>query len=148
MIRQNESRLLRKDGTAALVHRAAAPSPKRGMFVPEKGPTFLKVYVIPVLLLNLATARKLAVPDLATTVLTLTIVGIAADTRLAGGSGSRADRRLISVGAMFVDALVGSLLIFHVSIVFPLVIALIVLAVIAGATRLLSRTDPDWVHAS
>ena len=62
MIRQNESRLpqqwakpsWRKDGTFAQVHRAAAPSPKRGMFVPEKGPTFLKVYVIPVLLLNLA----------------------------------------------------------------------------------------------
>jgi uncharacterized membrane protein YoaK (UPF0700 family) len=95
-----------------------------------------------------ATARKLAVPDLTTTVLTLTIVGMAADSRFAGGSGSRAGRRLIAVLAMFVGALVGSLLIFHVSIVFPLVIALIVMAVIAGATRLLSRTDPDWVHAS
>ncbi len=62
MITQNESRLpqqrakpsWRKDGTTALVHRAVAPPPKRGVFVPEKGPTFLKVYVIPVLLLNLA----------------------------------------------------------------------------------------------
>ena len=62
MIRQNESRSpkiqakpsWRKDGTVAQVHRAAAPSPKRVVFVPEKGPTFLKVYVIPVLLLNLA----------------------------------------------------------------------------------------------
>ena len=27
-------------------------------------------------------------------------------------------------------------------------LALIVMAVIAGATRLLSRTDPDWVHVS
>jgi uncharacterized membrane protein YoaK (UPF0700 family) len=95
-----------------------------------------------------ATARKLAVPDLTTTVLTLTIVGMAADSRLAGGSGSKAGRRLIAVLAMFVGALVGSLLIFHVSIVFPLVIALIVLAGIAGATQLLSRTDPHWVHAS
>src|SRR5690348_4731702 len=95
-----------------------------------------------------ATARKLAVPDLTTTVLTLTIVGIGADSRLAGGSGSKAGRRLIAVAAMFVGALIGSLLIFHVSIVFPLVIALIVLAVIAGATQLLSRMDPHWVHAS
>ena len=61
MIRQNESRSpqqwakpsWRKDGPVALVHRTAAPSPKRVVFVPEKGPTFLKVYVIPVLLLNL-----------------------------------------------------------------------------------------------
>ena len=95
-----------------------------------------------------ATARKLVVPDLTTTVLTLTIVGMAADSRVVGGSGSRAGRRLIAVAAMFVGALVGSLLIFHVSIVTPLVIALIVLALIAGATRLLSRTDPDWVRAS
>jgi uncharacterized membrane protein YoaK (UPF0700 family) len=95
-----------------------------------------------------ATARKLAVPDLTTTVLTLTIVGIAADSRLVGGSGSRAGRRLISVVAMFVGALVGSLLIFHVSIVSPLVIALIIIAMIAGTTRVLSRTDPMWVRAS
>ena len=95
-----------------------------------------------------ATARKLAVPDLTTTVLTLTIVGIAADSRLVGGGGSRAGRRLIAVVAMFVGALVGSLLILHVAIVFPLVIALIVIAMIAGTTRLLSRTDPIWVRAS
>jgi hypothetical protein len=36
-----------------------------------------------------AGARKLAVPDLTTTVLTLTITGIAADSRLAGGQGSK-----------------------------------------------------------
>jgi uncharacterized membrane protein YoaK (UPF0700 family) len=95
-----------------------------------------------------ATARKLAVPDLTTTVLTLTIVGIAADSRLAGGSGSRAGRRLIAVAAMFVGALVGSLLIFHVSIVYPLVIALIVMVTIAVTTRVLSRTDPAWVRPS
>jgi len=95
-----------------------------------------------------ATARKLAVPDLTTTVLTLTIVGISADSHLVGGSGSRAGRRLIAVAAMLVGALVGSLLIFHVSIVSPLVIALIVMASIAGTTRVLSRTDPAWVRAS
>ena len=95
-----------------------------------------------------ATARKLAVPDLTTTVLTLTIVSIAADSRLVGGSGSRAGRRLISVAAMFVGALVGSLLIFHVSIVSPLVIALIVIAIIAVTTGVLSRTNPIWVRDS
>ena len=95
-----------------------------------------------------ATARKLAVPDLTTTVLTLTIVGIAADSHLVGGSGSRAGRRLIAVGAMFVGALIGSLLIMHMSTVLPLLIALIVLVTIALTTQLLSRTDQDWVHAS
>jgi len=95
-----------------------------------------------------ATARKLAVPDLTTTVLTLTIVGIAADSRIVGGSGSRAGRRLISVAAMFVGALVGGLLLFHVSIVLPLVIALIILAGVVVVTRVLSRGDPGWVRAS
>ena len=95
-----------------------------------------------------ATARKLAVPDLTTTVLTLTIVGISADSRLAGGSGSRAGRRLIAVAAMLVGALVGSLLIFHVSIVYPLEIALIIMMIIVVTTRVLSRTDPAWVRPS
>ncbi len=49
---------------------------------------------------------------------------------------------------MFVGALVGSLLIFHVSIVSPLVIALIVMAIAAVTTHVLSRRDPVWVRAS
>src|SRR2546421_199492 len=55
-----------------------------------------------IVLLGLATgiqnaaARKLAVPDLTTTVLTLTITGIFADGRLGGGTGSKAGRRLVA----------------------------------------------------
>ena len=64
MIKWNESRSRklwmkpssRKDSVAALVHRAAAPSAKRGSCAFEKGPTFLRVYAVPVLLLNLAFA--------------------------------------------------------------------------------------------
>ena len=78
-----------------------------------------------------ATARKLAVPDLTTTVLTLTITGIAADSPLAGATGAHAARRLISVAAMFVGALAGALLVLRVHIVYPLVIALIILAAVA-----------------
>ena len=78
-----------------------------------------------------ATARKLAVPDLTTTVLTLTITGIAADSPLAGATGAHAARRLISVVAMFLGALVGAELVLHVHIVYPLVIALVILAAVA-----------------
>jgi uncharacterized membrane protein YoaK (UPF0700 family) len=78
-----------------------------------------------------ATARKLAVPDLTTTVLTLTITGIAADSPLAGATGAYVARRLISVVAMFLGALAGALLVLHVHIVYPLVIALVILAVVA-----------------
>jgi len=36
-----------------------------------------------------ATARRLGVPDLTTTVLTLTLTGLAADSKLAGGRNTR-----------------------------------------------------------
>jgi uncharacterized membrane protein YoaK (UPF0700 family) len=77
-----------------------------------------------------ATARKLAVPDLTTTVLTLTITGIAADSPIAGATGAHAARRLISVAAMLVGALAGALLVLRVHIVYPLVIALVILAAV------------------
>jgi len=81
-----------------------------------------------------ATARKLAVPDLTTTVLTLTITGLAADHWLAGATGARVGRRLISVAAMFTGALAGAVLVLRVHIVYPLVIALVILvAVTVGA---------------
>ena len=57
-----------------------------------------------------ATVRQLAVPDLTTTVLTLTLTGIAADSSLAGGKNPRIWRRVASVAAMFVGAVVGALL--------------------------------------
>jgi len=58
-----------------------------------------------------ATARALAVPDMTTTVLTLTLTGISADSTAAGGAGSRIGRRLVTVASMFLGALSGVLLI-------------------------------------
>jgi uncharacterized membrane protein YoaK (UPF0700 family) len=78
-----------------------------------------------------ATARKLAVPHLTTTVLTLTITGIAADSALAGATGAHAARRLISVAAMLLGALAGALLVLHAHIVYPLVTALVILVAVA-----------------
>jgi uncharacterized membrane protein YoaK (UPF0700 family) len=83
-----------------------------------------------------ATARGLAVPDLTTTVLTMTLTGIAADTHAAGGSGSRAGRRLISIAAMLAGAVVGGVLILRGQITASLLVAVILLAVIVGGTRL------------
>jgi uncharacterized membrane protein YoaK (UPF0700 family) len=56
-----------------------------------------------------ATVRKLAVPDLTTTVLTLTLTGLAADSHLAGGANPRWQRRLGSVLAMFGGAIAGAM---------------------------------------
>ena len=50
---------------------------------------------------------------------------------IADQSGTRLARRLISVIAMFLGALAGALLVLHVHIVYPLVIALVILAAVA-----------------
>ena len=58
-----------------------------------------------------AAARLLAIPDLTTTVLTLTLTGLAADSTLAGGNNPRAGRRLLATGAMLLGAAVGAFLV-------------------------------------
>jgi uncharacterized membrane protein YoaK (UPF0700 family) len=57
-----------------------------------------------------ASVRKLAVADMTTTVLTLTLTGLAADSSLAGGDNPRFVRRLVSVGLLLAGALCGALL--------------------------------------
>jgi uncharacterized membrane protein YoaK (UPF0700 family) len=93
-----------------------------------------------------AAARKIAVPDLTTTVLTLTITGIAADSALAAGGGSKAGRRVLAIVTMLAGAFIGVVLIRHARIYDPLIIALVVIAVGAAVTHVLGRSDPDWVR--
>ena len=85
-----------------------------------------------------ATVRKLAVPDMTTTVLTMTLTGLAADSRLFGGSGRGTVRRISAVIAMLVGALVGALEL-KVSLVVPLItaaaLALLTSAVYVPAAR-------------
>jgi uncharacterized membrane protein YoaK (UPF0700 family) len=57
-----------------------------------------------------ATVRKIALPDLTTTVLTMTLTGLAAESPLGGGSGTGSIRRLAASGALLIGALVGGLL--------------------------------------
>jgi uncharacterized membrane protein YoaK (UPF0700 family) len=60
-----------------------------------------------------AVVRALAVPDLTTTVLTLTLTGLVADVR--SGFTPTALRRLLAVATMFGGALVGAVLVLKVS---------------------------------
>jgi uncharacterized membrane protein YoaK (UPF0700 family) len=69
-----------------------------------------------------ATVRRIAVPDLTTTVLTMTLTGLAADSPLFGGTGKGSTRRTAAVLAMLVGALAGALLL-KTSLVLPLVAA-------------------------
>jgi uncharacterized membrane protein YoaK (UPF0700 family) len=58
-----------------------------------------------------ATVRRLKVTDLSTTVLTMTLTGLAADSQLAGGSGKGNWRRSAAVWSMLVGAVIGALLV-------------------------------------
>ena len=69
-----------------------------------------------------ATVRKLGIPDLTTTVLTLTITGLAADSGFAGGTSPRWRRRLLAVLLVFFGAAIGTLLLRR-SLVLPLATA-------------------------
>jgi uncharacterized membrane protein YoaK (UPF0700 family) len=69
-----------------------------------------------------ATVRRIGVPDLTTTVLTMTLTALASDSPLAGGSGKGGARRIAAVLAMFCGALAGALLL-KTSLVLPLVVA-------------------------
>ncbi|WP_231946509.1 DUF1275 family protein [Auraticoccus monumenti] len=57
-----------------------------------------------------AAARRLAVADVTTVVVTSTIVGLASESRLAGGDGRNAPRRVLAVLLILVGAGVGALL--------------------------------------
>ncbi len=57
-----------------------------------------------------ATVRKIAVPDLTTTVLTMSLTALAAESQIGGGSGRGSVRRVAAVIAMFAGALAGALL--------------------------------------
>lgn len=59
-----------------------------------------------------AVVRQLKVPDLTTTVLTLTITGLASDSRLAGGDGTNQRTRIAAVGMIFAGAALGAALVF------------------------------------
>ena len=77
-----------------------------------------------------ATVRRLAVPDVTTTVLTMTLTGLAADARLAGGHNPRVGRRVAAVGLTAAGALGGALLL-RVDVALPVLVAAVVIALAA-----------------
>ncbi|WP_371095166.1 YoaK family protein [Streptomyces sanglieri] len=92
-----------------------------------------------------AVARRLGVPDLTTTVLTLTLTGLAADSARAGGAAPRPGRRILSVLAIFLGALAGAVLLAHTGLVLVLVLTLVLLVVTSAAAHRLSASDAPWV---
>ena len=87
-----------------------------------------------------AVVRRIGVPDLTTTVLTLTLSGLAADSAAAGRPARGSTRRLAAVLAMLAGAVTGALLL-KASLFLPVTAAAVAafgtcLAYVSGAARL------------
>jgi uncharacterized membrane protein YoaK (UPF0700 family) len=82
-----------------------------------------------------AVVRRLAVPDLTTTVLTLTVTGLVADST----PRSVRTRRLISILAMLAGALTGGVLLRWVALAAPLWLAALLLVACATGAYLAAR---------
>jgi uncharacterized membrane protein YoaK (UPF0700 family) len=90
-----------------------------------------------------AVVRKLAVPDLTTTVLTMTLTGIAADTSPAG-RGATIIRRVLAVAAMFAGAIIGALIVLREGRTPGLSLALGLLVVVSISAVIVTRKARPW----
>jgi hypothetical protein len=82
------------------------------------------------------------VPDLTTTVLTMTLTGIAADVRQSGVA--TITRRALAVLTMFAGAVAGALLVLHARLAWALALALLLLGVGTITAALQSRRPATW----
>jgi uncharacterized membrane protein YoaK (UPF0700 family) len=89
-----------------------------------------------------STVRRLAVPDMTTTVLTLTLTGLAADSSLAKGENPRAGRRITAVLCMAAGAYCGAVLMRHFNPGWPLLLWCVAAAATAAVYAIVSRPTP------
>jgi uncharacterized membrane protein YoaK (UPF0700 family) len=94
-----------------------------------------------------AVVRRLAVPDMTTTVLTMTLTGIVADIRRGGWRSLALRRRLLAVLAMVGGAVAGGALVLHISPTADLVLVTCILVAVTGGVWAVSVLDKgDWRH--
>jgi uncharacterized membrane protein YoaK (UPF0700 family) len=94
-----------------------------------------------------AVARRLAVPDLTTTVLTMTLTGIAADLR-AANRRLALSRRGLAIGAMFAGAVAGAELVLHGDLTAVLAITLVLLGGVSVGSVMAAQRPGLWRTAS
>jgi len=108
---------------------------------------------VPIVLLGLAmggqnaVVRRLGVPDLTTTVLTMTVTGLAADSRLATGLSPATVRRAVSVLSMFAGALAGAWMVLSGAASGTLATATFLLAVVTAVIARHRNSEQSWVAA-
>ena len=87
-------------------------------------------------------ARRLAVPDLTTTVLTMTLTGIAADLRQVPVLVTT--RRIVAVLAMLLGAAVGAVVVLNIGLGWALGLALVLLGSVVAIATVQSRQAAAW----
>ena len=131
--------MLATTGEAALVAIVLLLSAAGGLHASGGGGRYAAALILASAMgIQNATARALAVPDLTTTVLTLTLTGLSADSALGSGKRTAPWRRIASVSAMLAGALVGAALVLHVSATAAIGLAAAMLAFAALVTSLMS----------
>ena len=95
-----------------------------------------------------AVARALAVPDLTTTVLTMTLTGIGHDSRTGHRGHVTLSRRVLVVATMLAGGVVGAELVLNVGSIVPLALATVLLAIVAGGAAVAARHQGEWRKAN
>lgn len=89
-----------------------------------------------------AVVRHLAIPDMTTTVLTMTLTGIGSDLRKR--DLATAARRLVAILAMLIGAGIGAVLVLNLGVCAGIIAVTILLAVALIGTAFAARGTPDW----
>jgi uncharacterized membrane protein YoaK (UPF0700 family) len=118
-----------------------------GARVPIGSPTLYVVVALMALAMGArnAVVRWLAVPDMTTTVLTMTLTGVASDSPSGAGAGPRLGRRLTSIASMLLGGLVGALAVLHATTL-AFVLPPVVLVGVAIAAGLSARSRAAWTR--
>ena len=91
-----------------------------------------------------AIVRRLKVPDITTTVVTMAVTGLVADEH--GGGRDSIVRRLIAVLMLLAGAALGAFLVLRAGPAWALVVSAAMIAVVLAVAAVSSRTPQDW-HA-
>ena len=120
------------------------------MLAPDFNDNILRYVLIVLLAITMgfqnATARRLGVPNLTTTVLTLTLTGLAADSNWAGGKNPPSVPRLAAIAAMLLGAALGAAVISHSGASAALALALALLTLVAIAAYQQSSSPAIWTE--
>ncbi|HEY4964150.1 MAG TPA: YoaK family protein [Candidatus Saccharimonadales bacterium] len=91
-----------------------------------------------------AAVRKIAVPDMTTTVLTMTLTDIAADVRRSGWHSAQLLRRIVTVLAMLIGALIGAELVLNRSATSAIALVEVIVVVIMIGALISVQKPGKW----